>query len=142
MRSMVEGFSTLTVYEARQLRKRMSPSEIRLWKVLRLRPEGLQFRKQHPFGPFVFDFFCKAAGVAIELDGLAHDFGDNAARDERRDRWARQQGVETIRIAAEDVRRNLDGVVAHIVSCCLERTPPPHFVRSPSPSNDGEDVLP
>ena len=118
----------------------MSPTEIRLWRVLRLRPEGLQFRKQHPFGACVFDFFCKAAGVPIEVDGLAHDMGDNPARDERRDTWVRSQGIETIRIAAEDVRNNLEGVVTHIVQSCLERTPPPHFVRSPSPSNDGEDV--
>ncbi|HEX6740701.1 MAG TPA: endonuclease domain-containing protein [Sphingomicrobium sp.] len=117
----------------------MSPSEIRLWRVLRLRPEGLQFRRQHPFGPFVFDFFCKAAGLAVEVDGVAHDFGDNPARDERRDRWALKQGIETVRIAAEDVRNNLEGVVVHIVRRCLERTPPPHCVRSPSPPNGGED---
>ena len=139
MRSMVEGFLTLTVHQARQLRKRMSPSEIRLWRVLRKRPEGLQFRRQHPFGPFVFDFFCKAAGLAIEVDGLAHDFGDNPGRDQSRDHWARQQGIETLRVPSEEVRRNLEGVVTHIVTRCLERTPPPHFVRSPSPRNRGED---
>jgi very-short-patch-repair endonuclease len=88
----------------------------------------------------VFDFFCKSAGIAIEVDGLAHDFGENPARDERRDQWAREHGVETIRIPAEEVRINLEGVVTHIVDRCLERTPPPHFVRSPSPSNAGEDV--
>ena len=130
----------MTVYQARQLRRRMSPSEIRLWRVLRLRPEGLQFRRQHPFGPFVFDYFCKSAAIAIEIDGIAHDLGDNPARDERRDKWVRQQGVETLRIPAEDVRKNLDGVVTHIVNRCLERTPPPHSVRSPSPRNRGEDV--
>src|SRR5450759_246385 len=108
----------------------MSPSEIRLWRVLRLRPEGLQFRRQYPFGPFVLDFFCKSASVAIEVDGLAHDFGDNPARDERRDRWVRGQCVETLRISAEEVRNNLEGVVIYIVQRCLERTPPPHFVRS------------
>ena len=139
MRSMVVGFS-LTIHQARQLRKRMSPSEIRLWRALRLRPEGLQFRRQHPFGPFVFDFFCKAAAVAIEVDGIGHELGDNPQRDERRDLWALTQGIQTIRIAAEDVRANLDGVVAHVVNRCLERTPPPHSVRSPSPSKDGEDA--
>jgi very-short-patch-repair endonuclease len=46
----------MSVNRARDLRKRMSPTEIRLWRELRLRPEGLKFRKQHPFGPFVFDF--------------------------------------------------------------------------------------
>ena len=129
----------MTVYQARQLRKRMSPSEIRLWRVLRMRPSGLQFRRQHPLGPFVLDFFCKAAGVAVEVDGFSHEFGDNPERDERRDRWIRSQGVETLRIRADEVRQNLEGVVVHIVNRCLERTPPPHSVRSPSPPNDGED---
>jgi len=129
----------LSVKKARELRRRMSPSEVRLWHVLRERPKGLQFRRQHPLGPFVFDFFCRSAGVAVEIDGLAHDLGDNPSRDERRDRWARDQGVETLRIPAADVRDNLDGVVTHIIVRCLERTPPPHSVRSPSPSNAGED---
>jgi very-short-patch-repair endonuclease len=117
----------------------MSPSEIRLWRVLRLRPDGLQFRKQHPFGSFVFDFFCKSAALAIEVDGLSHDFGNNPVRDERRDQLARERGVETLRIPAEEIRANLEGVVTHIVNRCLERTPPPHSVRSPSPPNGGED---
>jgi very-short-patch-repair endonuclease len=87
----------------------------------------------------VFDFFCKSASMAIEIDGLAHELGDNPYRDERRDRWAREQGIETLRISASEVRTNLQGVVTHIVERCLERTPPPHCVRSPSPSNAGED---
>lgn len=73
----------------------------------------------------MFDFFCKSAGVAIEIDGLAHEFGDNPSRDERRDRWIREQGIATLRIPAEEVRKNLEGVVTQIVNRCLERTPPP-----------------
>lgn len=134
----MEGF--LSVSNARQLRKRMSPTEIRLWRVLQTRPEGLHFRKQHPCGPFTFDFWCKSAGVAVEVDGLAHDFESRAEADLRRDQWARRQNIETIRVAAEDVRRNLEGVVIHIVTRCLERTPPPRKARSPSPANAGEDV--
>ena len=129
----------MSVERARQLRKRMSPTEIRLWRVLRLRPEGLKFRKQHPFGPFVLDFYCKAAGLAIEVDGLAHDFESTVGRDHRRDQWVREKGVETLRIPAEEVRTDLEGVLVHIIDRCLERTPPPHFVRSPSPRNRGED---
>jgi very-short-patch-repair endonuclease len=129
----------MTVTRARQLRKRMSPTEIRLWRALRLRPEGLKFRKQHPLGPYVLDFFCGAAAVAIEVDGSSHDFEQTVQSDQRRDRWMRENGVETLRIPVEEVRRNLEGVVAHIIGRCVERTPPPHSVRSPSPQNRGED---
>ena len=128
----------MSVTEARQLRKRMSPTEIRLWRVLQLRPEGLRFRKQHPFGPFVFDFFCKSAAVAIEVDGMTHDFERTAQADLRRDKWVEERGIETIRIPSCEVRNNLEGVVMHIVDRCLARTPPPHSVRSPSPANAGE----
>jgi very-short-patch-repair endonuclease len=117
----------------------MSPTEIRLWRALRLRPEGLRFRRQLPIGPFVLDFYCKAAGLAIEVDGLAHDFEAAVQSDLRRDKWLRDRGVETIRISVEEIRTNLEGVILHIAHRCLERTPPPHSVRSPSPSNVGED---
>ncbi|WP_294072023.1 endonuclease domain-containing protein [Sphingomonas sp.] len=119
----------------------MSPSEIRLWRVLRLRPDGLKFRKQHPLGSFVLDFYCPAAALAIEVDGVAHDFESVAKRDERRDAWVSGRGIAILRVAAEDVRNNLEEVVTQIVARCLSRTPPPHFVRSPSPPNGEEDEL-
>ena len=136
----VEGF--LSVRRARELRKRMSPTEVRLWRVLQTRPGGLRFRKQHPCGPFVFDFYCNAAAVAVEVDGMAHDFESVAKADLRRDSWAEQQGIETIRIAAEEVRSNLEGVVELIVTRCQQRTPPPSSGWSPSPANAGEAGAP
>ena len=137
--AMVEGF--LSVTRARELRKKMSPTEVRLWRVLKLQPHGFKFRRQHPLRPFVIDFYCRAAGLAIEVDGLAHDGDQAAAADGRRDAHLQKQGIATLRISAEDVRENLDGVMEHIVNSCCERTPPPRFARSPSPSKDGEDVL-
>jgi very-short-patch-repair endonuclease len=28
------------------------------------------FRRQHPIGPYVLDFYCPAARLAIEIDGV------------------------------------------------------------------------
>ena len=108
---------------ARQLRKRMTPPELRLWLALKSRPEGFKFRRQHAFDPYILDFFCHEAALAIEVDGFSHELGDNPQRDERRDRWVAEQGVRTIRIAAIDIRDNLEGVVGFIVEECLRRTP-------------------
>jgi very-short-patch-repair endonuclease len=135
----VEGFFVVSVHQARTLRKNMSPTEIRLWRELRLNPGGFKFRRQHPYGEVIFDFFCLSAAVAVEVDGLAHDFAERARHDLRRDGWTASQGVKTLRIPADDVRRNLEGVVLQIVNACLERTPPPPFGRSPSPTTAGED---
>ena len=129
----------MSVTQARRLRRTMSPTEAILWNVLRVRPEGLQFRRQHPLDPFILDFYCRAARLAIEVDGNAHDCDEQAARDHRRDRWLAERGIATLRLRAADVHRNLDGVLIHILQRCAERTPPPHCVRSPSPRNREED---
>jgi len=134
----------MTVERARQLRKQMTPPELRLWNALKTRPDGFKFRRQHSIQPYILDFFCTEAALAIEVDGLAHDLGDNPVRDERRDSSLAAQGIMTLRFAAIDVRDNLEGVVAMIVDRCLARsgrqeTPPPRFTRSPSPAKAGEE---
>ena len=73
----MRGTSKATVAKARALRRVMSPPEARLWQVLRTRPEGLKFRRQHPVGPFVLDFYCADARLGIEVDGEVHGMGDN-----------------------------------------------------------------
>ncbi len=119
----------------------MSPPERLLWRALKDRPGGFKFRRQHPQGPYIFDFFCFDAALAIEVDGMSHDLGDNPQRDEQRDRWAQTQGVQTLRFGSRDVRDQLEAVVASIVEACAERAPkqPLHRLRrSPSPANAGE----
>ena len=92
-----------TVLKARQLRKTMSKPEIMLWQRLRKKPLDIKFRRQHPIGSYIVDFYCPSAKLAIEVDGMAHDMGDRPERDERRERNLSQQGIETIRISAEEV---------------------------------------
>ncbi len=110
---------------ARELRKKMTPPERRLWNVLRLRPAGFKFRRQHPLGYYTLDFFCYEAGLCVEIDGFAHELGSNPQRDKRRDRWLAAQGIRTLRISAIDVRDNLEGVVTMIVEECRRRSPSP-----------------
>ena len=111
----------MSVGKAREFRKSMTPPERRLWNALKLRPHGFKFRKQHEHGPCYLDFFCYEAAVAVEVDGLAHDLGTNPQRDERRDAWLASRGIRTVRVAARDVRDNLEGVIALIVEECRRR---------------------
>jgi len=92
------------------MRRRLTPPEALLWVALsRGRLAGLHFRKQHPVGPYVLDFYCSSARLAVEVDGEWHDY--RLATDARRDAWLEGQGIRTLRISAEAVRVNLDGVV-------------------------------
>jgi very-short-patch-repair endonuclease len=89
----------------------MTLPEVLLWRELRKRPGGLRFRRQHPAGPYVLDFFCATANLAVEVDGEAHSRGDRPQRDVTRDTWLHGRGIQVIRIPAADVLKNLDGVL-------------------------------
>jgi very-short-patch-repair endonuclease len=109
-----------TVEKARTLRRAMSKPEAALWQILRTRPGGLKFRRQHPVGPYVLDFYCPSARLGIEIDGIAHDLGDNPRRDERRDLWLRRQGFRILRFPAADVLTAIEAVVVLIVEACAD----------------------
>ena len=127
--------SGATIGNARELRRRMSLPEALLWRELRMRPGGLKFRRQHPAGPFILDFVCLSARLAIEVDGEAHNMGGNPERDVERDEWLMSQGFRTLRIAARDVLGDLEAVVCHIVATCQ---PLHHAAHGPPPRTGAE----
>jgi very-short-patch-repair endonuclease len=85
----------------------MSPPEAYLWQFLRKRPDGLKFRRQHPFERCTSDFYCAAAKLVVEVDGDGHDMGDNPSADLRRDAWLRAQGLDVPRFNAADVMKDV-----------------------------------
>lgn len=42
---------------ARRLRRKMSLPEVLLWQILRKQPGYVKFRRQHPIGRYVLDFY-------------------------------------------------------------------------------------
>jgi very-short-patch-repair endonuclease len=123
------------VLRARALRRNMTLPEGMLWQQLRKRPGGFKFRRQHPFGRFIVDFYCPAVRLIVEVDGASHEMGSNPGRDERRDRWLRDQGLQMLRIPAVDVLKELDSVVAAIILAAQQL--PLHHALHGSPPHDG-----
>ncbi len=113
-----------TVDRARQLRQQMSLPEALLWRELKPRPMGLKFRNQHPLGNFVVDFYCHAARVAVEIDGAAHDMGDQPEFDLQRDASLTASGIRMIRIPAKSVLLDPAAVAESIVLHCLSVSAP------------------
>ena len=73
---------------ARLLRKHDTWAEKLLWSWLRDRRfSAYKFRRQHPFGPHILDFFCPEARMDIELDGMQHGYPDQHGSDAERDGW-------------------------------------------------------
>jgi very-short-patch-repair endonuclease len=93
-----------TVTRARELRQAMSLPEVVLWQHLRgSRFHSLRFRRQHPIGPYILDFYCPAAMLAVEVDGSAHDALERARHDAIRAAWLTERGVRQLRIPARDI---------------------------------------
>ncbi len=113
------------VKRARTLRRRMSPPEVLLWQLLRAHADGLKFRRQHPIGPFVVDFYCPATKLIIEIDGDAHGMGGQPKFDERRSAWLRERGYRMLRVPAGEVFEDPADAAQSIVSACRALAPPP-----------------
>ena len=111
------------IRRARQMRKEMTLPEVLLWMQLQKHPGGFKFRKQVPQHPYVLDFACLRARLAIEVDGQAHDRGKRPVTDEIRDRIMAERDFRTLRLSAGDVLKNMDNCVTAIVAACGERMP-------------------
>ena len=107
---------------ARTLRRNLSPPEYILWQRLKLRlPDQPVFRRQYAAGPYVLDFYCFKARLAVEVDGGFHGMGDRVTADEKRDLWLIQQGVMTYRVPSAEVFRDVDGVADGIRLLAMAR---------------------
>ena len=95
--------------------------EVKLWNRLRARLPGQPvFRRQHPIGPYVLDFYCARANLAVEIDGISHTMGDRPQHDERRDAWLKKHGVTVVRIPAAELAHNVDEAADAIVRLATE----------------------
>ncbi|WEK02674.1 MAG: DUF559 domain-containing protein [Candidatus Sphingomonas phytovorans] len=94
-----------------------------------------RFRRQHPVGRFVLDFYCPAVQLVIEVDGEAHSRGDQPARDEARDIWCAERGLRVLRIPATLVMNDLDTVARGILAVCHEQLSRLPLHHSPEEAN-------
>ncbi|MES1159061.1 MAG: endonuclease domain-containing protein [Terricaulis silvestris] len=108
---------------ARQLRKQMTPHEVKLWVHLRnLRHDtGWKFRRQVPLRGYIVDFACFEAKLIIELDGSQHSEPDHLRADKERDALLIRSGFVVLRFGNEEIDENIDGVWAQITAALHPR---------------------
>ncbi len=98
---------------ARELRKNLTDAERLLWSLLRdRRMAGLKFRRQHPVPPYILDFYCDEARLAIELDGGQH--AEQGQYDAARSAFLATQGIRVLRFWNNDVLGQTEAVAEAI----------------------------
>ena len=96
----------------RALRGRATDAERLLWRLLRSRQFlGLKFRRQHPVGPYIVDFYCAARRLAVELDGGQHFTIEGQTYDQQRTGYLATRGIRVLRFANNELFENTDGVL-------------------------------
>ncbi len=107
-----------------------------MWKWLRDRRfSDFKFRRQHPFGPYILDFFCLEARLNIELDGFQHGSPEHRSKDARRDAWLEQRGIKVLRYWSSHLRGDKEAIRNTIWRTLQERVPQPvpDYSRPDSP---------
>jgi very-short-patch-repair endonuclease len=100
---------------ARELRKKMTDAERKLWyRLNRKQVLGAPFYRQKPIGVYIVDFYCPSAKLVVEVDGGHHFYGPGKQRDDERDSMLTGMGLKVLRVSDRDVLTNLDGVVEFI----------------------------
>jgi very-short-patch-repair endonuclease len=104
---------------AKDLRKDMTPAEKLLWEHLFNRQlGGFKFRRQHPLGRFIADFYCAEARLVVEIDGGIHKV--QSEQDEQRTQLLKDEGYRVIRFSNSDVENNLSEVLGAIQNACCQ----------------------
>ncbi|MEX0787213.1 MAG: DUF559 domain-containing protein [Anaerolineales bacterium] len=102
---------------AARLRKNPTPAEEQLWKTLRGRGlGGLKFRRQHPIGPYVVDFYCAEVRLIVEVDGDSHSW--NLGYEKVRDGFLLDRGYRIVRFANSEVLREEEAVLETSAKAC------------------------
>ena len=119
--------------KARWLRANHTRAEAYLWGALRNRQlGGWKWRRQVGIGPYIVDFLCMEAGLAVELDGGGH--AEQVAYDARRTAVLEARGLRVLRFWNHGVFEGREGICDAILAACGGERGGPH----PSPLPEGE----
>ena len=115
----------LSLSRRRALRRNGTDAESALWAHLRAkRLLDAKFRRQHPLGPYILDFYCPARHLAVELDGGQHFEDEAQLYDRRRTAFLARRGIEVVRFPTDLVFREPEAVL-EAIRVALERDPSP-----------------
>ncbi len=135
---MFESAPHFIFENAKTLRKNMTQAETALWLHLKKGINGIKFRRQHPIGLYIADFYCHQAKLIIEVDGSIHNNPGVLELDIRRQNELEGWGYSVIRFTNQQVMEHPEDVIAsislkisHINILPKQNTPPKAESKSP-----------
>lgn len=115
---MYYGTNLMAFRNAKELRNRLTEAESFLNELLKKQFPKIRFRKQHPIGPYIADFYAHKLKLVIEVDGSIHRNPEVLANDLEKDSFYRENELTVLRCSNEDVFNGSEiilGQIKHIV---------------------------
>ncbi len=75
---------------------------------------GYDFDRQRPIDEYIVDFYCKDLQLAIEIDGISHDYEEVIENDKIRQKRLESLGVHFLRFDDREVRNDRRNVLRTI----------------------------
>src|ERR1700752_2725121 len=90
--------SPKTEERAKSLRRKSTDAEKLVWGIIRGRNfKSMKFRRQHPIGSYIVDFYCHELKLIIELDGDVHSIDFVNKQDKIRQKNLEKLGLTVLR---------------------------------------------
>ena len=108
---------------ARELRRDLTVAERRLWGALRGLQIGTKFRRQHPIGPYIADFYARDANLVVEVDGDTHADTEAQTYDQNRSDYLESLGLRVLRFTNREVINQTEAVLHSIQTATSDMQP-------------------
>jgi very-short-patch-repair endonuclease len=103
-------YNTSLKSRAKALRKAENFSEVVFWKEVRNKSFwNIDFDRQRIIGNYIVDFYVKALGLVVEIDGEIHNFQEEY--DEKREIYLIDLGLKVFRISTTKILFDTENVM-------------------------------
>jgi|GEM_PF-123806 len=130
--NMFYGAADIIFERAAKLRANPTPMEEHLWHFLSKSQLGIRFKRQHPIGNYIADFYCHTLKLVIEIDGSIHNSYEQQLIDKEKDEFYQSVGITVLRITNKVLSRSTEEVLNNIKRMINS--------QNSSPSGAGEPV--
>jgi very-short-patch-repair endonuclease len=116
---------------AREMRKKPTPPESKMWELLISDKTLKQFRflRQKPIDQYIVDFYCSKLKLAIEIDGPTHLGNEAKEYDRIRAETLSPYGINVIRFTNDEVLGHPDKAISDVIQLIRQKSPNPPLSR-------------
>ena len=98
----------------------MTEQEKKIWYQF-FSPSRFSVKRQYVIAPFIVDFYCPAADLVVEIDGVQHHSEQARIYDQRRTQYLESKGLKVLRFSNRQIDDDFDDIKNYLAEILQER---------------------